>query len=453
MSFLDGRRYFVHGLGISGQAAAKLLAEDGREVVAFDENPTVVADYARLLGSESYGRRVSVVSPEDAEQALALCDRMVLSPGVPLNNPLVSAARVLAIPVDSEIEAAFHYTNADIVAVTGTNGKSTTVGIVGAILQSAGVSAVVAGNVGTPFTSVVRGGDIGVFVLELSSFQLDTISEFRANVAVLLNITPDHLDRYHHSFDEYASSKARILNRSDEATGFVYNADDVACVRISERFDGIEFPFSSTRKLDVESGVYVKDGSICRWRHGSEEHVIEVGEFVPVGVHNLENAMASVGVATALNIELSDISDGLRSYTPLPHRMEPVRTVGEITWINDSKATNVDATIKSLISIEGGVVLIVGGRDKEGDFGALVPHLERVRRAILIGEAQRVIRAALEGSCELDDAQDMSSAVEAAASYARPGDTVLLAPACASFDMFDDYKHRGEVFRSCVNAL
>ncbi|MCK4775270.1 MAG: UDP-N-acetylmuramoyl-L-alanine--D-glutamate ligase, partial [Candidatus Krumholzibacteria bacterium] len=245
MSFLDGRRYFVHGLGISGQAAAKLLAEDGREVVAFDENPTVVADYARLLGSESYGRRVSVVSPEDAEQALALCDRMVLSPGVPLNNPLVSAAKVLAIPVDSEIEAAFHYTNADIVAVTGTNGKSTTVGIVGAILQTAGVSAVVAGNVGTPFTSVVRGGDFAVFVLELSSFQLDTISEFRANVAVLLNITPDHLDRYHHSFDEYVSSKARILNRSDEATGVVYNADDVACVRRSERFDGFEFPFSS----------------------------------------------------------------------------------------------------------------------------------------------------------------------------------------------------------------
>lgn len=461
MGFLEGTSYFVLGLGISGRAAARLLAEDGRKVIAFDENASVREEFSRSIEGAAYGRKIRVVpavapgeSSADVGEHLSACDRMVLSPGVPLEHPLVSMARERAIPVDSEIEAAFHFTNAKIIGVTGTNGKSTTVGVIGTILETAGVRSVVAGNVGTPFATVVGGSELyEVIVLELSSFQLDTISEFKADVAVLLNVTPDHLDRYRHSFDEYAASKARLLNRWDDDSCFVYNADDPVCLRIAKGRGGLELPFSSSGGQSGGDAVYLEGGAIHRSWRGSTEKVLEAGEYKPVGIHNLENAMAAIGAATAMDVSLADIRDGLRAYRPLPHRMEPVRTVGGVTWINDSKATNVDATVKSLISVDGNVILILGGKDKEGDFGSLVPHVDRVRKVILIGEARGVIRSALNGSCELDDAEDMAAAVDSAARIARPGDTVLLAPACASFDMFDNYQHRGEVFRSCVNAL
>jgi UDP-N-acetylmuramoylalanine--D-glutamate ligase len=461
MGLLDDKSYFVLGLGISGRAVSALLAGKGREVIAFDENASVRDEYARSITGESFEPRINIapadgsdVSPAAIGGYLSACDRMVLSPGVPLDHPLVEAARGNGMPVDSEIEVAFHFTGARIVGVTGTNGKSTTVGVIGSILKTAGVRSVVAGNVGTPFSTVVGGGEAyDVIVLELSSFQLDTITEFKADIAVLLNVTPDHLDRYHHSFDEYAASKARILNRFDENGCFVYNADDPVSRRIAGGHEGLKIPFSSSGTPDSPHAVYLEGDAIHRAWHGAVDEVLNVGDYEPVGVHNLENAMAAVAAATALDVPLSDIRGGLRSYRPLPHRMEPVRTVGGVVWINDSKATNVDATIKSLISIEGNVVLILGGRDKEGDFSALVPHLGRVRRIIMIGEARRVIRAALNGRCELEEADTMEEAVEAAAQIARPGDTVLLAPACASFDMFDDYQHRGEAFRSCVDAL
>jgi UDP-N-acetylmuramoylalanine--D-glutamate ligase len=454
MAFLDDKRYFVLGIGMSGRSATKLLAVDGREVVAYDENAEVLDDFSRSVDAEGFADRVSIVGPDAAASVMAGCDRVVVSPGVPLNHPLVEAARGRGIPVDSEIEAAFHYTRADIVGVTGTNGKSTTVGVIGNIFEAAGVRSVVAGNVGKPFADVVgAGGAYETIVLELSSFQLDTITEFKVDVAVLLNVTPDHLDRYHHSFDEYAESKSRILNRANTETWFVYNADDRVCRRIADGFGGNKMPFSSSGRPDSENAVFLDGGEIVRLRGGDVEKVIAAGEFTPVGVHNMENAMASVGAATAMDVSLPDIRGGLRTYRPLPHRMELVRVVGGVAYINDSKATNVDATVKSLMGIDGGVALILGGKDKEGVFKMLIPHLEKARKVILIGEAAGVIRAALEGHCDMEEAADMAAAVGAAAKYTRSGDTVLLAPACASFDMFDNYQHRGEVFRSCVNAL
>jgi UDP-N-acetylmuramoylalanine--D-glutamate ligase len=454
MAFLDDRRYFVLGLGISGRAVAELLAGDGRDVVVYDDNAAAVEEFARLSGD---GRNIEFIRPGgagDPASELESSDRLVLSPGVPLDHPLVELARRLGVPVDSEIEAAFHYTDAEIVAVTGTNGKSTTVGIVGAILETAGVRSVVAGNVGNPFAGVV-GKAVGyeTIVLELSSFQLDTITEFNAGVAVLLNITPDHLDRYHNSFERYAASKARILNRAGERAWFVYNDDDAPCRRIADGFGGAKVPFSSIRKPDGPNACFLDGKRMFRSWRGVEEHVLDAVDFVPAGVHNLENAMAAVGAASAMDISLADIRGGLKVYRPLPHRMEPVGDVDGVRYINDSKATNVDATVKSLMGLEGGAILILGGKDKGGDFASLIPHLGRVRRVILIGEAKNAIRNALAGKCELEDATDMAAAVAAAAAHARAGDTVLLAPACASFDMFDDYKHRGEVFRSCVKAL
>jgi UDP-N-acetylmuramoylalanine--D-glutamate ligase len=371
-----------------------------------------------------------------------------------LDHPVLTMARDQAIPIDGEIEAAYHYTDAKIVAVTGTNGKSTTVGIIGEILRAAGVRSVVAGNVGNPFSGVVgKEKSHETIVLELSSFQLDTISDFQAAVAVLLNVTPDHLDRYHDSFEEYVASKSRILNRAGRDTWFIYNDDDVSCRKIADGFEGNKVPFSSIRRPVGRHSCFITEKDLRRVWDGGEDVILNTAEFTPVGIHNLENAMAAIGAAGALGVSLENIRSGLRSYRPLPHRMEPVRMVAGVTYINDSKATNVDATVKSLIGLEGGAVLILGGKDKGGDFQALIPHLGRVRRVILIGEAKDTIRAALSGKCELDDAVDMSEAVNVAAKHAKRGDTVLLAPACASFDMFDNFEHRGEVFRSCVNAL
>jgi UDP-N-acetylmuramoylalanine--D-glutamate ligase len=454
MSFLDDKRYFVFGLGMSGRAVADLLLADGRGVVVYDEDPAAVEAYAAETGGRAEAFAVRPDGSDDPALALESCDRLVLSPGVSLDHPLVVSARRRGMPVDGEIEAAFHYTRARLVAVTGTNGKSTTVGIIGAILDAAGIPSVVAGNVGNPFAGVVQTGETyDTIVLELSSFQLDTITDFTADVAVLLNVTPDHLDRYHHSFDEYVESKSRILNRADENTWFVYNEDDSSCRRIAAAFRGRRVPFGSIRKPDGLYSSYLSGTGIYRSWEGREELVLETGEFTPVGVHNLENAMAAVGAASAAGTSLSGIRRGLRAYRPLPHRMEPVRILAGVTYINDSKATNVDATIKSLMGLDGGAVLILGGRDKGGDFKALVPHLGRVRKVVLIGEARDRIREALAGKCEMEDAADMPAAVNAAARLARSGETVLLAPACASFDMFENYQERGEAFRSCVNAL
>jgi UDP-N-acetylmuramoylalanine--D-glutamate ligase len=457
MSFLDGRKYFVLGLGLSGRAAAAMLARDDRDVIVYDENDSVLQNYAAEIEEKPYRDRIQILSrsgPEEIAGSIAGCHTLVVSPGVPLDHSAVAAAREHRVPVVSEIEAAFHYTRSDIVGVTGTNGKSTTVGVIGSILEAAGLRCVVAGNVGTPFASVVgKGEHYDVIVLELSSFQLDTIREFKPDVSVLLNVTPDHLDRYNNSMEEYARSKSRVVNLADENSCIVFNENDGYCREIARGYPGISVAFSSAGQPAGENSVFVEDGAIQRRWLGVRETVLNAGDFTPVGIHNLENAMAAVGAATAMSISLPDIRGGLRSYKPLPHRMEPVKVVNGVSYINDSKATNVDATVKSLISINGGIVLILGGRDKEGDFAALRPYLGKVKKILLIGEAADKIRAALENSCEIGMVADMAAAVQAAAAYAVAGDTVLLAPACASFDMFDSYKHRGEVFRSCVESL
>jgi UDP-N-acetylmuramoylalanine--D-glutamate ligase len=445
------RRCFVLGLARSGVAVSALLAAHGRSVTAFDDDADALARFAASETAAASGGRVTAAPAADAERAAGDSDCVIVSPGVPLDHPLLARARAAGVPVIGEIEAAYHFTRARLVGVTGTNGKSTTVGVIGGILQAAGVDAVVAGNVSTPLAEVLRGRDPHTLVLELSSFQLDTIDEFHVQVAVLLNVTPDHLDRYHHSFTEYAASKERILNRATPDTAYVFNAEDEVARGIAQRRRVRAIPFSSRRAL--EHGVMAEGEALVRVWDRRRETVIRRSEFTPVGVHNLENALAAIGAATALDVPLDAMREALRAYRPLPHRMEMVRVVDGVAYVNDSKATNVDATVKSLMSVEGPAIVILGGRDKDGDFSALVPHLGRVRCAVLIGEAKGVIRRALAGNCELVDASDMQDAVRRARTTARSGDTVLLAPACASFDMFKNYQERGEVFRASVNSL
>ena len=449
--FAEYRRFLVLGMARSGAAISALLAADGRSLTVFDDDGGALARFRASGAATSFQDRIAIASAADAEKAAVESDCVVVSPGIALDHPLVARARAARVPVIGEIEAAFHFTRARIVGVTGTNGKSTTVGVIGGILEAAGVDAVVAGNVGTPLAQVLRERDPHTLVLELSSFQLDTIDEFRVDVAVLLNVTPDHLDRYHHSFAEYAASKERILNRATPDTAYVFNAEDEFARAVADRHRVIAIPFSSRRALP--EGVGFENDTLVRSWQGRREDVIRRREFSPVGVHNLENALASIGAATALGVPLDAMRAALSTYRPLPHRMELVRVVDGVAYVNDSKATNVDATVKSLMSVEGPAIVILGGRDKEGDFSALTPHLGGVRCAVLIGEAKGVIRRALAGACELVDALDLRDAVQRARSAARAGDTVLLAPACASFDMFKNYQERGEVFRACVNAL
>jgi UDP-N-acetylmuramoylalanine--D-glutamate ligase len=446
-AFAEYTRFFVFGMARSGLAVSRLLAGDGKRVAVSDDD----AGALERFRIDATAAGIEIIARADAEEAAAQSECVVVSPGVPLDHPVLVRAQRAGVPVIGEIEAAYRYTRARIVGVTGTNGKSTTVGVIGDILRSGGVDAVVAGNVGTPLADVLRERDPATLVLELSSFQLDTIDRFRVDVAVLLNVTPDHLDRYHHSFDEYVASKARILNRADSSTTYVYNAEDEVAAELARIHRGPSIPFSSQRPLDV--GLFFDGEAIVRIWNGQRDVVIRRSEFTPVGVHNLENALASIGAVTPFEIPLDAVRTALRAYRPLPHRMELVRVVDGVAYINDSKATNVDATAKSLASIDGPVIVILGGRDKEGDFRALWPHLKSTRRAVLIGEAKDVIARALKGRVDMAQAADMKDAVRTARAAAQPGDTVLLAPACASFDMFKNYQERGEVFRATVNAL
>ncbi len=450
-NFDEYHSFLVVGLARSGVAVSGLLASHGHAVSVYDDDPQAMARFVDSEVARDFKQRVVTLSRQDAAVAATRSDCVVVSPGVPMEHPLIVAASGAGVPVIGEIEAAWHYTRARIVGVTGTNGKSTTVGVIGEILAAAGDDVVVAGNVGTPLADVLRERDPHTLVLELSSFQLDTIDQFRADVAVLLNVTPDHLDRYQRSMAKYEASKARILNRSGEETWYVYNAEDAAAVRIASGHRGPVVPFSSMRSL--EHGVFFDGESVVRVWDGQRVEVIRRGEFTPAGIHNLENALAAIAAVIPLGVDLASIRSALRAYRALPHRMEMVRVVDGVAYINDSKATNVDAAIKSLMSVDGPVVVILGGRDKDGDFAALVPQLGRVKRAVLIGEASPAIRAALTGHCELADAGDMRDAVNTARAATAPGDTVLLAPACASFDMFKNYQDRGETFRACVNAL
>jgi UDP-N-acetylmuramoylalanine--D-glutamate ligase len=452
MSILNKNKFFVLGAARSGRAAAILLAGKKLSVTLYDDDPAVAKAFLESAEIEGLESQLNFTDRKHARQMLRKSDCVVLSPGVPLDHLLVKEARRSGLTIISELELAFQFCSGKMIGVTGTNGKSTVVNIIGQILQTAGARTVVAGNVGKPFSSVIANGHIyDHIVLEISSFQLDTIDEFKTDIAVLLNVTPDHLDRYGDSFDTYVASKARILNRADENTTFVYNAEDGACRRIAREFQGRKIEFSSTRQLN--EGVYLNANAIVCRLEGREDVLMRRAEFTPIGIHNAENAMAAVAAVIPIGIETSVIVEALKKYHPLPHRMELVRVIGGVAYVNDSKATNVDAAVKSIMSIEGNMILIIGGRDKSGDFSTLLPHLGHVIKVITIGEAAQKIEQVLAKRCSVARASNMDEAVSLAGKTAQAGDTVLLAPACASFDMFKDYTDRGDAFRASVKTL
>jgi UDP-N-acetylmuramoylalanine--D-glutamate ligase len=439
----DGKKILVFGLARSGLAAARLLLGQGAEVIGADESSKVA------MPDDLGGMPVSL-GPSDGS-LLDGCAEIVLSPGIPAGHHLLDEASCRGIPVISELELGYRFAAAPIVAVTGTNGKSTTVSMIGALLKAGGYEVIVAGNVGVPFCSKVEGfGPDGVFVLEVSSFQLETISDFRPRVAGVLNMTPDHLDRYA-TLDDYYLAKKRIIENCQGDDTFVYNANDRRCSEMAVSFPGQSIPFSSRGPID--GGVYKDDSRMMRERAGSREHFMDAADLSVTGLHNIENALAAVAAVDPFDIPADACSRALSAFTGLPHRMEEVAEVAGVTYFNDSKATNVEATVMSLKGLEKPAVLIAGGYDKGSDYTLLRPVLGPVKRVIAIGAAAPLIEAAIGDEVPVERADGMKDAVERAGTAAGPGELVILSPACASFDMFDNFEHRGEVFKACVLAL
>ncbi len=438
-----GKSVLVLGLARSGLSAVRLLLRAGARVAGADENARVEipADLAQVPV------RVGGFGPE----LLDGVDEVVVSPGIAIDHPLMVEAARRGVPLTSELELGSRFATARLVAVTGTNGKSTTVTMIGEILKAAGRRVIVCGNVGLPFCSVVS--DLGpgdFFVLEVSSFQLETASTFHPEVAGILNLTPDHLDRYH-DVEDYYRYKERIAENCGAGDGFFYNALDRRCAAIAGRFPGRRIPFSSAGPVD--GGVFLEGEDFVRTIGGAREIFLDRRSLGVIGLHNVENALAAVAALAPYDVPAAVCRKALSDFRGLPHRMERVAVVNGVSYFNDSKGTNVEATMMSLRGLDRPAVLIAGGHDKGGDFSKLIPVLGRVKTVVTIGEAAPLIEEALSSTVPVARAQTMKDAVEIASRAAQEGDLVLLSPACASFDMFRNFEHRGEVFRECVKEL
>jgi UDP-N-acetylmuramoylalanine--D-glutamate ligase len=447
---LRGKKVTVVGLARSGYAACKLLVDRGAVVTASDVSP---AEKIQVDLEELRGRGVTLELGAHQPETFLQADLIVLSPGVDAHLPLLRKARSLGIPVWSEVELAFRACEASFVGITGTNGKSTTTTLIGLMIRQGGGKVVVAGNIGNALCSVVSGlSSEYLVVAELSSFQLETIATLRPQVAVLLNVTPDHLDRYQGMAD-YLTAKARIFLNQEAEDFAVFNADDPWVVEAATGARAKRVPFSRLHPL--EEGAYFGGGRLVLRLRGKEEMICQASDMRIQGVHNLENALAAIATAGLLGVPAAAMDQVLRTFPGLEHRLELVADLDGVRYINDSKGTNVGAVVKSLESFPAGrVILILGGKDKGSDFHPLVPLVkERVKASILIGQARDKLRAALEGACPLCEAGNLEGAVELAATLAAPGDVVLLSPACASFDMFQDFEERGRVFKAAVRSL
>ncbi len=443
----DWKRALVYGLGVSGVAATRLLRDRDVAVTAVDRRGFEELELGDLAGDPG----VELVLGADPRVLPGAFDGVVLSPGIALDQPLLRDARRLGVPVISEVELAFPFLNGPAVGITGSNGKSTTTALAGAALRASGHRVEVCGNIGVPLASRVRGEAGRIFVIELSSFQLESVDTFRPHAAALLNLSADHLDR-HRDFESYRRAKERIFARQHDDDIAVLNADDpqVAAIgaRARRRF------FSRFRR--VEDGCYMDGERVVETSPGSEPvELFRTGDLQLVGDHNLENAMAAALLARSMGADSAAVRSGLAAFTGLPHRLERVATLDGVTWYNDSKATNIDATRRSLTGFpDGSLHLILGGRFKAGDPAVLADLVEvKTRRVYLIGEAAELFEQTLGEIVECERCGDLESAVSAAHARADAGEVVLLSPACASFDQYESFEGRGEHFSSLVVGL
>src|SRR5579859_671809 len=445
---LTGKKVLVIGLARTGLATSLFCARHGAIVTATDTRPEPE------LGETAAKLRAARISSQlggYSEKILDGQDLVIPSPGVPADSAILKAACAHNIPVWSEIELADRFLNGRLVGITGSNGKTTTTSLIEHILKNSGFSTLLAGNIGTPLIDVVeQTTDQTITVAELSSFQLELIETFRSNISVFLNLTPDHLDR-HGSLEAYAAAKARIFEKQTAADFAILNADDPASTPYAPTKPKV---FWFSRKQRVAHGAFLRGEEILFRHHGEEEIILKQSEIPLPGAHNLENVLAAVAAARLAGTRPHEIQKAVRSFKGVEHRLEFVAELNGVRYYNDSKATNVDATLKALDAFPGRILVILGGKDKGSDYTVLqTPLHEKAILALLIGAAAQKIESQITGSVAVERAVTLERAVEIASRTARPGDIVLLAPACASFDQFENYEHRGRVFKQLVHAL
>jgi UDP-N-acetylmuramoylalanine--D-glutamate ligase len=445
---LQGKRVLVVGLARTGVAVSLFSAGYGATVTATDEKPESALGEA-AAGLRAAGVKLELGGHKDA--AFLNQDLIVLSPGVPAKLAPLELVRAQGIPVWSEIELAWRFLRGKLVAITGSNGKTTTTALVAHILKTSGIHTLVGGNIGVPLLALVESSThSSVTVAEISSFQLETIAEFRPEIGVLLNLTPDHLDR-HASFEEYAQAKMRMFENQLESDAAVLNADDA---EVTRRMPARPHLCWFSRQKGVPSGAFLGDGQIVLRAEGTEIPLMHRDEIPLRGEHNVENVLAACAASFLAGAGPAGIASGVKTFRGVEHRLEFVAGIGGVAFYNDSKATNVDASLKAVEAFPGPLIVILGGKDKGAPYKALrEPLRQRARLVILIGAAADKIESELAGVVGLERAGTLERAVEVAMESARPGDTVLLAPACSSFDQFENYEHRGRAFKELVARL
>jgi UDP-N-acetylmuramoylalanine--D-glutamate ligase len=445
---LKNKRVLVVGLGRTGVATALFCAARGAAVAATESRAE------GEIGEAVAKLRAAGVALElggHQEKTFLQQDLIVPSPGVPADAPLLRAARGKGVTIWSEIELAYRFLKGRLIGITGSNGKTTTTSLIEHVLKTAGFPTILAGNIGTPLISCVeRMTENTITVVELSSFQLEPIAMFRPNISVFLNLTADHLDR-HHTMESYGAAKARIFENQTAEDAAILNADDPATVSYAPTTPRV---YWFSRKQRAAQGAFLRGEDIVFRQEGKEEAVLKRGEIPLVGAHNLENVLAAMAAARLAGADAAAIVKGVRSFAGVEHRLEFVAEISGVRYYNDSKATNVDATLKALDAFPGRILIVLGGKDKDSDYAVLQgPLREKAILALLIGAAAGKIEKQIAGSVAIERADTLEHAVEIASHAARPGDVVLLAPACASFDQFQNYEHRGRLFKDLVRQL
>jgi UDP-N-acetylmuramoylalanine--D-glutamate ligase len=445
---LRGKRVLAVGLARTGVATALFCAARGAHVTATDSrSESEIGEAIRKLRDAG----VTLELGSHREKTFLEQDLIIPSPGVPADQVHLQAARAKGITIWSEIELAYRFLKGRLIGITGSNGKTTTTSLVEHILKTAGMQTILAGNIGTPLIGCVDAmNDETCTVVELSSFQLELIDTFRPSISVFLNLTPDHLDR-HHTMEAYGTAKARLFENQTGDDAAVLNADDAATTPYAPSLPRV---YWFSRKQRVAQGAHVRGQEIVFRQDGAEEVLLKLEDIPLAGSHNVENVLAAASAARLAGAPVSAIAKGVRSFAGVEHRLEFVSEIAGVRYYNDSKATNVDATLKALDAFPGRILIILGGKDKESDYTVLQkPLREKAILALLIGAAAEKIENQISGSVALERAETLERAVETASHAAQRGDVVLLAPACASFDQFQNYEHRGRVFKDLVHQL
>ena len=449
MMEVKGRKITVIGAARSGVGAAKLIKRLGGVPFVSDSG-----------GGERLLETKSILDKEKIElemnghtEKVYDCSMMVVSPGVPSDAEVVANARSQNIKIVSEVELAYHYCSGSIIAITGTNGKTTTTSLCGHVFNTCGIKTHVAGNIGLAFSEVVLEVKENEFVaLEVSSFQLDLIDKFKPRAAIILNITPDHLNRYENSLEKYAASKHRIYSNQDENDFLILNYDNETTIKSLKQHKSKSFYFSLTE--EQANGCFLSEDYVMFRNNGEEDFRCRRSDIKIRGEHNLANAMAVISTAKIFNLNSDAVIKALRTFESVEHRLELVREIQGIKFVNDSKATNVDSVWYALKSFDEPLFLILGGQDKGNDYYQIKQLImDKVKKIYALGSSADKIFNFFHSDVKVEVKETMEAAVSSAINEARSGDVVLLSPACASFDMYDNYEHRGRIFKEAVNSL